>query len=180
MRPMILLLFLGQVATANQGTSDSPRAAAVRYALGNGFEIGGGRLDVVIETKIPDTYGHPDGTAPTEAVLSSQAQEISRVVGHSATTASISALLHCVGSKCVPSRASSVLLVSQVNSSPENGATVTVSLYAPSDKPAEYDGILTIGIVRVEQRGAKWIGVGTLRGPTKVGVKLPRSYLING
>jgi hypothetical protein len=171
---LVAVLLIEAVLTGGSGQQgvSSPRVAALRFAVESGLEIPAGPRALASDTR----HGmmHTDGIIREPGVTESrEAQLMSRQLQSEARIAPLAQLLHCVRDFCVPLVRESVVQVNDATRSGD-GADVAVTVYVPSDKPLEYDGLLVLAVVHVVQRDGAWAGVSYSWGPRTAHVRQPK------
>lgn len=158
---------------AQQKPADTPRIAALRFALQNDLPLLGPVRAIVRESQAALVH---DPTSIVRRVGVNNAQEgvaLARELNRSGRVGDKAELLRCVKESCVAAGQESVIEVFDASRS-TSGVSASVAVYAPSDKPYEYDGIVVRAVIELQERGEGWIGVRYIWGPKSTPVRLPK------
>jgi hypothetical protein len=162
----------GQLPQPDASIAATVRVAAVRFAVSHGLELPSGDLVVAHENVFK--AAHPSAPQLSLETLQSQAAAMATAVGRGAKTGSAEQLLVCKFSSCAPATKASVLLVDHPrNEHVDRPLTVFIRLYSPG-VPGEYDALVSVCTVEVEQRDGVWTATGFKFEPATGKLRLPK------
>jgi hypothetical protein len=165
-------LVLGIETVNAQQIANSPRVAAVLYAMQHGFEMPCDSLLVAWQSTFDMIGG---GKSSAAAVLEQDAGVIARAISPKVRTASAPEFIECKGTRCATSSRYSVLLVSEPDASSKGkGTGVLIRLFAPGTGKDGSARTLTDVLVDVEPAGDGWVGVRNRIEPATTKIVFPK------
>jgi hypothetical protein len=164
----IAVLLWAPATMLGQDIASSEREAAFRYAIANGFVAPASNIVVATETVFDSTRKHQPNRSSD--LKRAESRAIAKLMGAQvqATAALGANLISCAGHYCATTSPTSVLLVTDSETSQSLGSAVQINLFSSELRDGQVVRTLTNALVKVERRPEGWVGVGYAVTPVTV------------